>query len=138
MVLDSLGRPADAATALWRGAQTNPHHAGLVYQAGLAFAAAHKLSDAEIALREATRRDARFDRAWYNLGLLLAQVDRREEAAGALQIAEALAPHIADYPYARATLLLQQGDHAGAVAALRRALAIDPNHHPARALLAGP
>jgi tetratricopeptide (TPR) repeat protein len=44
------------------------------FNAALAFAGARKLPDAELAFREAVRRDPRFHRAWYNLGLLLAQL----------------------------------------------------------------
>jgi Flp pilus assembly protein TadD len=52
-----------------------------------------------------------------------------------LRTAESIAPNVADYPYATATLLIQRGDRAGAIAAARRALAIDPHHDPARSLL---
>jgi hypothetical protein len=42
---------------------------------------------------------------------------------------------VADYPYARATILWQRGDKAAALAAARRALEINPAHNEARALL---
>lgn len=134
-VLAALDRPAEAAGALWRSAQLNANDAPAAFAAGLAFAGARKLPDAELALREAVRRDARHDRAWYNLGLLLAQTNRAPEAVAAIEQAEALAPRVADYPYARATLLWQGGDIAGAKAAAQKTLAIDPNHTLARQLL---
>ena len=81
------------------------------------------------------RRNPRFDRAWYNLGLLLHQTARSAEAIAALATAEQLAPRVPDYPYARATVLRQQGDRAGAAAAARRVLELDPRHPQARALL---
>ena len=127
-VLDALGRPAEAAGALWRSAQLNSADAPSAFSAALAFAAAGKISDAELALREALRRDPRHDRAWYNLGLLFAQTNRAAEAIDALQRAESLAQRVADYPYARATILLQRGDSAGALTAARRALELDPAH----------
>jgi hypothetical protein len=46
-----------------------------------------------------------------------------------------MAPNVADYPYARATILWQTGDRAGAATAARRALEINPAHNEARALL---
>ena len=134
-VLNSLGRDPEAAAAFWRAAQTNPGDANAAFSAALAFAGAGKLPDAELALRETVRRDPRRDRGWYNLGLLLAQTNRGAEALTALAEAERLAPAIADYPYARATILWQRGDRAGTVAAARRTLAIDPAHREAPELL---
>jgi predicted CXXCH cytochrome family protein len=135
MMLNELGRPAEAAASLWRSAQLSPNDAQSAFNAALAFAGARQLRDAELALRETVRRDARFDRAWYNLGLLLAQSNRAPEAITALETAEKVAPAVADYPYARATILWQRGDRAAATAAARRTLEIDPNHAQARALL---
>jgi predicted CXXCH cytochrome family protein len=135
MMLNELGRPGEAAASLWRAAQLNPSDAQSAFNAALAFAGARQLRDAELALRETVRRDPRFDRAWYNLGLLLAQSNRPTDALTALETAERIAPRVADYPYARATILWQRGDRAGAVAAARRTLEVDPAHAQARALL---
>jgi predicted CXXCH cytochrome family protein len=135
IVLNELGKTGEAAAALWRAAQLNPTDATSAFNAALAFAGARKLPDAEFALRETLRRNARHDRAWYNLGLLLAQTNRAPEAIDALQRAEQIAPGVADYPYARATVLWQGGDRPAALAAARRTLEIDPTHGPARGLL---
>ncbi len=135
LVLNELGRPAEAAASLWRAAQLNPTDPDSAFNAALAFAAARQFRDTELALREATRRNPRFDRAWYNLGLLLAQTGRAEEAIQALETAEKFAPAVADYPYARATILWQRGDRAGAAAAARRTLELNPQHPQARNLL---
>lgn len=135
IVLNELGKTTEAAAALWRAAQLNPTEPGAAFNAALAFAGAGKLPDAEFALRETLRRNARYDRAWYNLGLLLAQTARAPEAVAALQQAEQLAPTVADYPYARATILWQLNDRPAAQAAARRALEIDPSHGPSRAFL---
>ncbi len=134
-VLNSLGRDAEAAAAFWRAAQTNHADANAAFSAALAFAGAGKLADAEMALRETVRRDPSRDRAWYNLGLLLAQAHRGADALQALGEAERLAPSVADYPYARATILWQSGDRAGTATAARRTLAIDPAHREAPELL---
>ncbi|MFM9080372.1 MAG: multiheme c-type cytochrome, partial [Opitutaceae bacterium] len=57
------------------------------------------------------------------------------EAVQALETAERTAPAVADYPYARATILWQQGDRAGARAAAEKALRANPAHPGARQLL---
>ena len=66
IVLNELGRPGEAAASLWRAAQLNPTDADAAFNAALAYAGARQLPDAELALREAVRRNPRFDRAWYN------------------------------------------------------------------------
>lgn len=133
--LNEMGRPAEAAAALWRAAQLSPADAQAAFNAALAFAGARRLNDAELALRETLRRNAAFDRAWYNLGLLLAQTGRGAEAIQALETAERAAPAVADYPYARATILWQQGDRNAARAAAEKALRINPAHPAARQLV---
>lgn len=135
LVLNRAGDSAGAAAALWNAATADPRNAATAFDAGLAFAAAGKTAEAETALRAAVERDASLHRAWYNLGLLLVQRHRTDEALGALHRAEAAAPRVADYPYAIATVLWGMGDAAGARAAAARALAIDPNHPGARAVL---
>jgi predicted CXXCH cytochrome family protein len=135
IVLNELGKSSEAAAALWRAAQLNPTDPNAAFSAALAFAGARKLPDAEFALRETVRRNPRHDRGWYNLGLLLAQTGRGAEAIEALQHAEQIAPNVADYPYARATVCWQQGDRPAAIAAARRALEVDPSHAPSRAFM---
>lgn len=137
-VLDSLNKPGEAGSSLMRAAALNGRDPMSPYYAALAFAQAGRLEDAESALREAVKREPRLDRAWYNLGLLLHQTKRSAEGIEALKKAEAISPQSPDYPYARATILHQQGDREGAAAAARRALEINPNYAPARALLGAP
>jgi cytochrome c-type biogenesis protein CcmH/NrfG len=81
------------------------------------------------------QREPSFHRAWYNLGLLFAQSNRLLESVKALRQAETVAPTVADYPYALATVLLRSGDPAGAKAAAERTLKLDPAHPAARQLL---
>ena len=85
--------------------------------------------------RLALMREPKFDRAWYNLGLLLAQANRLPEAAAALRQAELIAPTEADYPYALATVLLRSGDRLGAHHAAQRTLLISPGHPGANQVL---
>ena len=134
-VLHALDRETEAAAEWWRAAQLQPADADASFRAALAFAGAGKLPDAEVALRETVRRNPRQDRAWYNLGLLLAQTQQADAALEALKKAESIAPGVADYAYAEATLLLQRGDRAGAIASARRALASNPQHEASREFL---
>ena len=84
------------------------------------------------------RREPVLDRAWYNLGLLLAQKGDVPAGVAALRRAEAIEPTVADYPYAIATILWQAGDRDGARTAAQRTLSIAPAHTDARALLSQP
>jgi predicted CXXCH cytochrome family protein len=137
-VLNGQGDSLAAARSFLRAAELQPADAGSAARAALAFAEAGQLASAESAFRLAVARDPAFDRAWYNLGLLLAQTGRLPEAIAALQKAEAVNGASADYPYALATVYLRANDRAAAQAAARRALAINPNFAPARAVLNAP
>jgi predicted CXXCH cytochrome family protein len=134
-VLNAQGSAQAAAAAFFRAAQLQSSDAPAAYRAALAFAEARQPADAEMAFRLAVERNPRFDRAWYNLGLLLAETNRLADAIDALRRAETIAPTAADYPYALATIFLRNGDRAGAEAAARRALVADPAHAGARQLL---
>lgn len=134
-VLQAVGDARGAANSFYRAAQLAPDDGDAMFRAGLAYAEAGMMAEAENALQQAVQRTPSLDRAWYNLGLL--QIQRADTAAGlkSLARAEEIAPHVPDYPYAAATVYWQQGDRAAARAAAQRALAADPNHQPARELL---
>jgi predicted CXXCH cytochrome family protein len=137
-LLYAQGKPAAAGAAYLRAATANPDDAESPYRAGLAYAEAGLKADAEKALRLSLARDPSRDRAWYNLGLLLAANNRLHDALAALTEAERRAPRLAEYPYAIATLHLRLGDRSAARASALRALAIDPAHTPSRRLLSTP
>lgn len=129
------GRPAEAAVRFAEAAQRDPTQAQPAYNAALAYSEAGMLVEAELWLRNTVKRDPAYDRAWYNLGLLLAQKGDPSGALNALTTAEYRNPRSADYPYAAATLHLQAGRRDDARNAALRALAIDPAYVPARSLL---
>lgn len=137
-VLNAAGDDAAAADALWRAAQLEVRNGDMAFEAALGFAAAGRMTEAETALREAVRREPGLHRAWYNLGLLLARTGRPSEAIGAFDKAESLAPNVADYPYAAATVHWGLGHREAAKAAARRAVAVDPTHAGAQELLTSP
>lgn len=97
-------------------------------RAGLAQSAAGQSGEAERWLRAAVERTPALDRAWYNLGLLLAQRGQLVDAQQSLAQAERLRPSSTDYAYARATVLWRLGDQSGARAAAQRVLARQPEH----------
>lgn len=137
LLLNESGRHAAASAEFWRAAQLDRTNAPMAFAAALSFASAGKLTDAEAALRESVRRDPALHRAWYNLGLLLAQTQRTAEGVSVLEHAERLAPEIAAYPYARATILWSMGDIELARTAARRVLELEPNNQSARQILFG-
>ena len=75
------------------------------------------------------------DRAWYNLGLLVAGQDKLDEAINCIYRAEQINTTVPDYPYARATLHLRKGQKMEAFEACRNVLGIDRNYQPALNLL---
>ncbi len=136
MVLAAQGRSAEAGAELQRAAELAGMRGGSsAFRAGLAFAEANQLDEAEKSFRLAVQCAPQLDRAWYNLGLLLAQTQRLPEATDALRAAERAAPRTADYPFALATVLLRTGDREGARAAAQRALSVDPSHPGATQIL---
>ncbi len=135
MVLAGLNRLSEAAAKLRRASDLSPTDGQRALQAGLAYAEAGVLTEAEKMFQTAVQRDPQFHRAWYNLGLLFAQSNRLPAAVTALRQAETVAPTAADYPYALATVLLRTGDAVGAKAAAERTLRLDPAHQAARQLL---
>ncbi|MFM2006337.1 MAG: hypothetical protein RLZZ09_1992, partial [Pseudomonadota bacterium] len=80
------------------------------------------------ALRDAVKLNPRHPRAGYNLGLLLSEMGRLEDAVSALKSASAAIPQDPSIPYALATILLRLGKQAEARAAVDQALKADPTH----------
>jgi predicted CXXCH cytochrome family protein len=129
------GSAGEAAAHLQRAAELAPNDGAQAMRAALAWGEAGRPAEAEQWMRQAVRRDPNFDRAWYNLGLLLAQREQLPDAADALRQAERIRPAESDYPYALATVLTRLRDDAGARAATTRALGLNPRHEGAANLL---
>lgn len=134
-MLNATGRSREAAEQFERAATLAPQDAVPPYYAALAWSEVGDLRKTEAMFRESVRRDPTRSRSWYNLGLLLNQTKRVEEALQVLATAEAAAPTDADIPYAVATILAQQGRRGDAEAAARRALKANPSHGLSRELL---
>jgi len=134
-MLNATNRQREAAGQFEHAAGLAPHDGSFPYYAALAWAEAGDPRKAEAMFRESVRRDPSQARAWYNLGLLLSQANRDDEALEALGTAEAVATADADIPYAAATILARHGRMTEAENAVRRALAIDPYYQPALGML---
>jgi hypothetical protein len=88
MMLNAAGDSQSAAQQFERVANLAPSDAGAPYFAALAWAEAGDLKRAEAMFGETVRRDPRQSRAWYNLGLLLSQTGRIDDALRALRQAQ--------------------------------------------------
>lgn len=106
-------------------------------RAALGFSEAQRPAEAERWLQEAVRREPALDRAWFNLGLLLAGRGNSAlaDAASMLERAQSLCPTNPEYSYALATVLLRQGRLEAAHAAAKRTLEMQPQHPGAMELL---
>lgn len=129
------GKPAEAISNLHAAAVLEAGNAAFSYDLALALAESSGPATAIPWLEETLRRDPEFGRAWLNLGLAYAGVDRLRDAVGALRRAEALLPGSGDPAYARATVHLRMNDRATAVQAARAALAAEAGHPASLRLL---
>jgi tetratricopeptide (TPR) repeat protein len=134
--LTDLGRPAEAIALLRRFAGHYPAHFISHYSLGNAYRLGGQPAAAVESYRAALARNQNFAGAHHGLGAALRMLERDEEAAACLAQATKLAP---DFSVAWAdlgTTLAALGDFAGAEAALRRSLALNPNQPELRRYLA--
>ncbi len=131
----SAGSIFPAISNMTAAALMETNNSEFSYSLALAIAEAGNQPIALKWLEETVRRDRRFGRGWYNLGLAYAAQERLPEAIKALQLAEKYMPESADPSYARATVHLRARDVENAASAARVALQRDPHHQQARDLL---
>jgi Flp pilus assembly protein TadD len=91
-----------------------------------AFLAAHGVEMAVSEYRDALALDASFPDAQLNLGLTLADQGNVAEAREALATAVAQAPDDALARHELAALLMDEGDHRGAIALLKEVVRLEP------------
>lgn len=135
LLLHQLGKIEEAVSELGAASRGETNNAIYTYTLALAQGEAGRAGDALVSLQETVRRDPHFGRAWYNLGLAQAGLEKLPEAVASLQTAGELMPESAEAPYALATVHLRQKDRVAARAAAQEALAREPGHLQARALL---
>jgi predicted O-linked N-acetylglucosamine transferase (SPINDLY family) len=149
LILAALGRHAEAERAARQALALQPTLAGAHHNLGRALHAQGRLAEAETALRQAIALEPENADRWNDLAAVLNQMDKPPEAAFALDQALRLRP---DFRLARDNLqrlrtaaaagpagarennrgvaLLAEGRYAEAEAALRQALALQPDLPP--------
>jgi predicted CXXCH cytochrome family protein len=135
LILGRMKRPEEALVQLELAAKLQPDEPRYPYLIALAYGEMGKQAETEKYLRQVVKVDPTFDRAWYNLGLLLAGQERLDESIEAILKAEQVAAGNPDYPFARATIHFRKGEQEQAAEAAIRALQINPNHRPAAQFL---
>ncbi|HEY1050202.1 MAG TPA: tetratricopeptide repeat protein, partial [Prosthecobacter sp.] len=136
IMYSTTGQMQQAITKLRDAIKLAPNHAEYHYELGLALSETGDMPGVIQSLQEAVRLDASLARAWYNLGL--AKNGQRDVpgALEAFQRGELANPNDPGIPYARATILAQQGRKQEAIAALEKVLNIAPGHGEAMQLRA--
>ena len=135
IALSMMGRPSEAIDALKEAIRLDPNEAEYHYKLALAWNETGRTDNTVSSLVKAVQLNPRHSRAWYNLGLARNGMNQPEAAIAALLKAENVEQNDPDIPYARATILLRLRRIPEAVEAAQRALEIQPNYNPARALL---
>ena len=131
ILLGQLGKPKEALAQLEIAIGLAPNNARLLYLKALTYAELQQTDKTEELLKQVVKVDPNHDRAYYNLGLLLAGQEKLDEAIASILLAEQINPDTPDYPYARATLHLRKGQKMEAFEACRTVLGIDRNYQPA-------
>lgn len=114
-----------------------PDWAGGYTQAGRLLIRMERFTPALNAYLRALEIDPELHVAWFNLGYLYLQIQRHQQAIEAFRRAAALDPGLAADAYVNMSVSqVRLGRREEAVASLRQALEINPNHQTAREYLA--
>jgi predicted CXXCH cytochrome family protein len=135
IALSMMNRTREAIDALKEAIRLDPNEAEYHYKLALAWNETGRTDNTVSSLVKAVQLNPRHSRAWYNLGLARNGMNQPEAAIAALLKAESVEQNDPDIPYARATILMQLRRIPEAIEAAQRALEIQPNYNPARALL---
>ena len=131
LIYSATGQTEKTIAKLRDAIRLDPKDASYQYELGLALNETGDLNGAVAALEAALKLDPTLSRAWYNLGLARHAMKNVDGALEALTKAEAADPRDAGIPYARATILAQVERMGEAVAAVEKALQIQPDHQEA-------
>lgn len=136
IMYSTTGQTQQAIAKLRDAIKLAPNHAEYHYELGLALSEVGDMPAVIQSLQEAVRLDASLARAWYNLGLARNGQGDVPGALEAFQRGELANPRDPSIPYARATVLAQQGRRLEAIAAVEKVLSIAPGHGEAMQLRA--
>ncbi len=135
VVLDERGRPAEAWAHLQAALAIRPHSRAH-FNAGNVLRSLGRRAEAEEQYRLALARDPALVQAALNLGSLLGEDGRLDEARAVLLTAERQAPDLPAVQFNLGLVAWLAGDRAEAATRLRQTLVLDPSHATARELLA--
>lgn len=135
VLLSRMGKTQQALDQLEIAIKLEPDNIRFSYLIALTYAELGDTEKTETLLRDIVKRAPTHDRSHYNLGLLLAGKEKLGEAILSIMRAENANPQSPDYPYARATLHMRQGDNERAFEACRTALGIQRDYQPALNLI---
>lgn len=135
IMLSTAGRTKEAIVELEAAIKLDPNQPMYHYELGLAWSETGDLDKTIASLEKTVKLDPSMHRAWYNLGLARNGKGDVPGALDALSRGEAANPHDPALPYARATILLNQGRKEEAMAAAQAALIAQPNFPEALQLM---
>ncbi|NWF99544.1 MAG: alkaline phosphatase family protein [Thermoanaerobaculaceae bacterium] len=113
----------------------DPGNAGVLFNLGVCQAELGKNREAEASLRQCIARSPNDPSAYYNLGMVLGVQGRVDEAIQAFTKALQLGLNTAQLHIGLARAYFFKRDYAATVAALKRALAVEPTNQEATKLL---
>ena len=125
VLLNQLGRNAEAEDTLRNALAFNPDAGGAYYSLGLLLAEEERLEEAVQALEHAAGLLPDNARIHYNRGLALQRLDQRQEAEAALLRADSLAPGTPAFLTALAILYAQEDRWAEALPWAERLVELD-------------
>jgi Tfp pilus assembly protein PilF len=132
VLYDKIDQQAKAMTEYQELLKKHPKDAGLLNDLGYSYYNRGQWAEAESHLLRAVAADKTSKRAWVNLGMAQAQLGRAAEAVASFEKAVSPAEAQANLAFVLAT----RGERDAALAAYRRALALEPTLPVAQAAIA--
>lgn len=137
MLLERMGRAPAAIREYERLLERSPRLAAAHFNLALLYKREKRFEDAIRAYREAARLGiGDVQEVWSNLGVLYAELRRRDDAKSMYERALAVNPDYVPALFNLAALYEETGDRQAAVELYRRILALDPGHRDALARIA--
>ncbi len=124
--LEAQGRHKEAAAAFQRVVAMNPRNPEALHRLGAALARTSDPKAGVSLIQQSLQLDPQNAQGHRNLGTILTQIGQPVEGAGSLRQAAELAPNHPDIQNELAVACHMAGDIEGAIAAFRRAIALEP------------